>query len=60
MLWAGKKMMREDIIDDAIKEFTKTGLKFTMTDAAKRMGISKSRIKGNSGRSTLQMYYVLN
>lgn len=36
--------MREDIIDAAIKEFKKTGLKFTMTDVAKSMGISKKTI----------------
>ena len=33
--------MREKIIDTAIEEFTKHGLKFTMNDVAKELGISK-------------------
>ena len=33
--------MREKIIDTAIEEFTKNGLKFTMNDVAKALGISK-------------------
>ena len=36
--------MREKIIDTAIAEFTKNGLKFTMNDVAKSMGISKKTI----------------
>ncbi|MDO5522110.1 MAG: TetR/AcrR family transcriptional regulator [bacterium] len=36
--------MREKVIDVAIKEFTKNGLKFTMNDIAKSMGISKKTI----------------
>lgn len=36
--------MREKIIDTAINEFTKSGLKFTMNDIAKSMGISKKTI----------------
>ena len=33
--------MREKIIDTAIEEFTRNGLKFTMNDVAKALGISK-------------------
>ena len=33
--------MREKVIDTAIQEFTKSGLKFKMNDVAKSMGISK-------------------
>lgn len=36
--------MREKIIDTAIEEFTKHGLKFTMNDVAKELGISKKTI----------------
>ncbi len=36
--------MREKIIDTAIEEFTKNGLKFTMNDVAKSLGISKKTI----------------
>lgn len=36
--------MRERIIDTAIEEFTKNGLKFTMNDVAKALGISKKTI----------------
>lgn len=36
--------MREKIIDTAIEEFTKNGLKFTMNDVAKALGISKKTI----------------
>ena len=36
--------MREEIIDAAINEFANSGLKFTMTDVAKSMGISKKTI----------------
>ena len=36
--------MREKIIDMAIEEFTKNGLKFTMNDVAKALGISKKTI----------------
>ena len=36
--------MRETIIDTAIEEFTKHGLKFTMNDVAKELGISKKTI----------------
>ena len=31
--------MREKIIDTAIEEFTKHGLKFTMNDVAKELGL---------------------
>ena len=33
--------MKEKIIDAAIKEFKQKGLKFTMSDVAKRLSISK-------------------
>ena len=36
--------MREKIIDTAIEEFTRNGLKFTMNDVAKALGISKKTI----------------
>ncbi|BBF44882.1 transcriptional regulator, TetR family [Lachnospiraceae bacterium KM106-2] len=36
--------MKEKVIDAAIKEFTKSGLKFKMNDIAKSMGISKRTI----------------
>ena len=36
--------MREKIIDAAIAEFTQSGLKFTMSDLAKDLGISKKTI----------------
>ena len=36
--------MREKIIDAAIEEFTQNGLKFTMSDLAKKLGISKKTI----------------
>ena len=36
--------MKEKIIDAAIEEFTRNGLKFTMSDLAKRLGISKKTI----------------
>ena len=36
--------MREKIIDTAIEEFTKHGSKFTMSDVAKELGISKKTI----------------
>ncbi|MDO5291576.1 MAG: TetR/AcrR family transcriptional regulator [bacterium] len=36
--------MREEVINVAINEFTKKGLKFTMNDIAKAMGISKKTI----------------
>ena len=36
--------MREKIIDTAIEEFTRNGLKFTMNDVAKTLGISKKTI----------------
>lgn len=36
--------MREKIIDAAIEEFTKNGLKFTMNDIARSLGISKKTI----------------
>lgn len=36
--------MREKIIDAAIEEFTKNGLKFTMNDIAHSLGISKKTI----------------
>ena len=36
--------MREKIIDTAIEEFTKNGLKFTMNDVEKALGISKKTI----------------
>lgn len=36
--------MKEKIIDAAIEEFTRSGLKFTMSDLAKRLGISKKTI----------------
>ncbi len=39
-----EKEMREKIIDTAIEEFTKNGLKFTMNDVAKSLGISKKTI----------------
>ena len=37
--------MREKIIDTAIEEFTRNGLKFTMNDVAKELGISKKTIR---------------
>lgn len=36
--------MREAVVEAAIKEFTKSGLKFTMNDIAKNMKISKKTI----------------
>lgn len=36
--------MKEKIIDAAIEEFTKSGLKFTMNDIARSLGISKKTI----------------
>ena len=36
--------MKEKIIDAAIEEFTQNGLKFTMSDLAKKLGISKKTI----------------
>ena len=39
-----EREMREKIIDTAIEEFTKNGLKFTMNDVAKALGISKKTI----------------
>ena len=36
--------MREKIIDATIEEFKQNGLKFTMNDLAKRLGISKKTI----------------
>jgi AcrR family transcriptional regulator len=39
-----ERKMREKIIDTAIEEFTKNGLKFTMNDVAKALGISKKTI----------------
>ena len=36
--------MKEKIIDAAIKEFKQKGLKFTMSDVAKRLSISKKTI----------------
>ncbi|MDD6043378.1 MAG: TetR/AcrR family transcriptional regulator [Eubacteriaceae bacterium] len=36
--------MRERIIDTAIEDFTQNGLKFTMNDLAKALGISKKTI----------------
>ena len=39
-----EKQMREKIIDTAIEEFTKNGLKFTMNDVARALGISKKTI----------------
>ena len=36
--------MREKIIDAAIEEFTQNGLKFTMSELAKKLGISKKTI----------------
>ena len=36
--------MREKIIDTAIEEFTRNGLKFTMNDVAKALGISKKDV----------------
>ena len=38
------KELRERIIDVAIEEFTRGGLKFTMSDVAKNLGISKKTI----------------
>lgn len=38
------KDMKEKIIETAIEEFTKNGLKFTMNDVAKSLGISKKTI----------------
>lgn len=38
------KELRERIIDVAIEEFTRSGLKFTMSDVAKKLGISKKTI----------------
>lgn len=46
--------MREKIIDTAIEEFTKNGLKFTMNDVAKALGISKNhlyRVREQAGSS---------
>ena len=34
--------MREKIIDATVEEFKQNGLKFTMNDLAKRLGISKN------------------
>ena len=39
-----EREMREKIIDTAIEEFTRNGLKFTMNDVAKALGISKKTI----------------
>lgn len=36
--------MREKIIDATVEEFKQNGLKFTMNDLAKRLGISKKTI----------------
>ena len=36
--------MREKIIDATIEEFKQNGLKFTMNDLAKHLGISKKTI----------------
>ena len=36
--------MKEKIIDAAIKEFKQKGPKFTMSDVAKRLSISKKTI----------------
>ena len=36
--------MRKKIIDAAIEAFTENGLKFTMNDLAKKLGISKKTI----------------
>ena len=39
-----EREMREKIIDTALEEFTRNGLKFTMNDVAKALGISKKTI----------------
>ena len=36
--------MRDKIIDATVEEFKQNGLKFTMNDLAKRLGISKKTI----------------
>ena len=36
--------MREKVLDAAIQEFTKSGLRFTMSDVAKSMGMSKKTL----------------
>ena len=40
----GGGKMREKIIEATIREFSKNGLKFTMNDLAKQLGISKKTI----------------
>lgn len=35
--------MRDKIIDATVEEFKQNGLKFTMNDLAKRLGISKKQ-----------------